>query len=388
MFENPEEAFGGTSRLLALIELIYCAVNDTTLWPTILDRMDEAVGGEQTLLFAALSGPRAPWALCSIRTSPEVAKDYLDHFASVNVLAEPCDQMFPEGSVRYSHWAMSDADFERSEFYSDFFRCHDVHYSLGLKVPLRDLPPAYLSCQRSKSKGPFVEREGLVYQTLQPHLQRALMLYSQLTQVESSVLGLETALDSLEHAVFGLNRRGKVILSNKQAESIVRAGDAIHLSNGMLSSVLPEQSRRLQASLADAVAAGIGIGISAGTSLLIDRKSRENPLRVTVTPIHSSLPGSSAQLAALVFVSDPTSRPQSRAVTLRALYALTPAEARVADLLLQGREMQEVANGLGLTLETARFHTKRVLSKTGTRRQTELMRLMLSLPSPDNNLPV
>ena len=67
---------------------------------------------------------------------------------------------------------------------------------------------------------------------------------------------------------------------------------------------------------------------------------------------------------------------------------LTPAEARVVDQLLQGREMQEVANGLGITLETARFHTKRVLSKTGTRRQTELMRLMLSLPSPDNSLPV
>jgi len=133
MFENPEQAFGGTNQLLGLIELIYSAVSDTTLWPTILDRMDEAVDGEQTLFFAALTDPKVPEALASIRTSPEVAKGYLDHFASVNVLAEPCDQMFPEGSVRYSHWAMSDAEFERSEFYCDFFRCHDVHYTSGLK---------------------------------------------------------------------------------------------------------------------------------------------------------------------------------------------------------------------------------------------------------------
>ena len=87
-------------------------------------------------------------------------------------------------------------------------------------------------------------------------------------------------------------------------------------------------------------------------------------------------------------MTDPTDRPQSRAATLRALFRLTPAEARVADLLLEGREMQEVANGLGLTLETTRFHTKRVLSKTGTRRQTELMRLMLSLPGHDNDIPI
>jgi DNA-binding CsgD family transcriptional regulator len=33
-----------------------------------------------------------------------------------------------------------------------------------------------------------------------------------------------------------------------------------------------------------------------------------------------------------------------------------------------------------ITFETARFNLKRVLAKTGTRRQAELMRLMLSLP--------
>jgi DNA-binding CsgD family transcriptional regulator len=65
---------------------------------------------------------------------------------------------------------------------------------------------------------------------------------------------------------------------------------------------------------------------------------------------------------------------------MRALYGLTPAEARLADLLLEGCEVREAADRLRTTLETARFHLKRVLAKTGTRRQTELMRLMLSLP--------
>ena len=290
------------------------------------------------------------------------------------------------GAVRYSHWAVPDVEFEKSEFYCDFFERHNMRYSRGLKVPLGELPSAYFSCQRSKSNGPFAEREGLVYETLMPHLQRALTLYWQMIQMQSKVLGLETALDSLEHAVFGLDRNRKVVLSNRGAEVIVKAGDALHLSNGILSSIFPEQNRRLQVALSGAVAAGNGRNLTSEGALLIDRKSQRNPLRITVTPFLSPVPSSSAQLAALVFVSDPASRPQSRAATLRALYTLTPAEARVADLLLQGREMQEVASGLGLTLETARFHAKRVLSKTGTRRQTELMRLMLSLPSPDNDV--
>jgi DNA-binding CsgD family transcriptional regulator len=39
-----------------------------------------------------------------------------------------------------------------------------------------------------------------------------------------------------------------------------------------------------------------------------------------------------------------------------------------------------VAAKAGITVETARFHLKRVMAKTGVRRQTELVRLMLSLP--------
>jgi DNA-binding CsgD family transcriptional regulator len=221
--------------------------------------------------------------------------------------------------------------------------------------------------QRAKSRGGFDGGAGTILSTLMPHLRRALELHLQFGQLRSNVLGLETALDSLEHAVFGLSREGRIILSNRRAEAILQAGDAIRLSNGILTSIFPEQNRHLQAALTEAVAAGAGMGISPGTSLLLDRKSRESSLRITVTPFISPLPGSSAQLAALVFVSDSASRPQ-------------PTEARIADRLLEGMDIRELGSQLGLTVETARFHVKRILSKTGTRRQTELMRMMLSLP--------
>jgi DNA-binding CsgD family transcriptional regulator len=86
------------------------------------------------------------------------------------------------------------------------------------------------------------------------------------------------------------------------------------------------------------------------------------------------------EAAALVQFSDPFALPRSRRTVLRALYGLTPTESRLADLLLQGLEVREVADRMSTTLETARCHLKRVMAKTGTRRQAELMRLMLTLP--------
>jgi DNA-binding CsgD family transcriptional regulator len=65
---------------------------------------------------------------------------------------------------------------------------------------------------------------------------------------------------------------------------------------------------------------------------------------------------------------------------LRDLFGLTATEARLADCLLEGNGLQDAADTLKITWSTTRFHLKRIFAKTGTCRQTELMRLMWSLP--------
>jgi DNA-binding CsgD family transcriptional regulator len=360
--------------------MIYSAVQDPKLWTGILDRIDEVTGSEQTLLFAALSNPTIPDALYSAGTDDEFVATFLNHYAAINVLAEPCDRMFPTGEVRYSHWALPDSEFEHSEFYCDFFRPRQMHYSFGLKVPVDGRPEAYLSCQRPKSKGPFSEREGVVFQTLFPHLKRALTLHTQFSQMQSGLQAFGTALDSYEHMVFGLDATIRVVVTNKHADQFMLTADGLGMAHGRLSATFPAQDRDLQKILAQSVATGSGSGITSGNSILLHRKSGKKPLRVTVTPFTTPLPGTSAQVAALVFVSDPQSATQPRGAILRALYALTPTETRVADLLLEGLEARETAATLGLSLEGARFHIKRVMAKTSTRRQSELIRLMLSLP--------
>ncbi len=51
----------------------------------------------------------------------------------------------------------------------------------------------------------------------------------------------------------------------------------------------------------------------------------------------------------------------------------TPAEARIAALLVCGRDGSEICFELGLARETVRTHIKRLLQKTGSRRQSELV---------------
>ena len=63
-------------------------------------------------------------------------------------------------------------------------------------------------------------------------------------------------------------------------------------------------------------------------------------------------------------------------------YALTPAECRVLMMLVQGMTPREAGDALGISEPTVKTHLQRLFSKTGTDRQSELMRLAMSALAP------
>lgn len=82
-----------------------------------------------------------------------------------------------------------------------------------------------------------------------------------------------------------------------------------------------------------------------------------------------------------VFVSAPTRvrRPSLRRVA--AQLQLTPTEARVAVEIANGHSVEEIAHGLRIQRSTVRTHLKSIRQKTGARRQTEIVRLVLTVES-------
>jgi DNA-binding CsgD family transcriptional regulator len=380
MYENAEQAFGEIQSLLPLIELIYDASDDIALWPVVLDRIAEVVNGEQIALFSNHADPAVPNAAGLARMAPTDLVSYTAYYRSASILAEGCDTAFPAGTVRYSPIAQPNARMKSSEFCHDCRQPHGMLCRFALKVPLSDRPVAYLTCMRPGQKGHFNDKDGAILRALRPHLQRSLRCHLQREQAKSEVHDLKSVLDTSDRGVFGLNCNGMVVLSNRQAERIVEGGDGLKLLRGRLIGTSVSENAELQSQIAKAVVSGFDRNSTQGTALLLTRNSERVPLQITVMPFGSSPISNPSQLAALVFISDPTEQPKACSALLRQLYGLSPTECRLADLLHQGLEVRDVAERLKTTLETARFHLKRVLAKTGTRRQTELMRLMLSLP--------
>lgn len=61
---------------------------------------------------------------------------------------------------------------------------------------------------------------------------------------------------------------------------------------------------------------------------------------------------------------------------LQSYFALSPAQARLAALMFDGKSLKDAASDLGLTEGSARQYLKRVFEKTGARRQLDMIRVI------------
>jgi DNA-binding CsgD family transcriptional regulator len=98
-----------------------------------------------------------------------------------------------------------------------------------------------------------------------------------------------------------------------------------------------------------------------------------------VAPLLDAPPGSAAgEAVSVAFIADPETGHVSTTDVLEQLYSLTPAEAELVQLLAQGRSLDQVATARSVTINTVRSQLKQVFTKTDTKRQGELVRLVLT----------
>ena len=76
----------------------------------------------------------------------------------------------------------------------------------------------------------------------------------------------------------------------------------------------------------------------------------------------------------LVMFSSADATPMLAPALVGTLFALSPAESRLAVALCQGQTVNDYAANHGVSVGTARFQLKQVLAKTQAPRQSELVR--------------
>jgi DNA-binding CsgD family transcriptional regulator/PAS domain-containing protein len=276
---------------------------------------------------------------------------------------------------------MTDEEWVSSSFYLLFCQPHDCHQMLGADIRMPDGSTVRLRINRPRDQARFSQVERAMCAMLLPHLRRALHMHSLLDRSESLGSLYSQTISRMAVATIVLDENGTVVQLNPVAREILASQDGLKVVGGRLEATYPSDNRELSRLVRNAfqrVKQGrAGLQIAEATS--ISRPSGKVSLGVVVELIPTQeLVEGKGKPTVVVYVRDAVSKSLVSNVVTAQLYNLTPAETLLALELANGLSLEEASEALNIRRNTARAHLRSIFSKTGVRRQTELVRIMLN----------
>ena len=360
-----------------LVALIYSAPT-TGVWDEVLRKILESLGGSLIALHVHMPGTAEAATVGFYGDSgPARLHDYEAYYASRNVWLTYDPDRLKAGAVLTGQELCPDEVLLASEYYNDFLRPLDIRHSLRAILAAPPDPLAYLSLGRPHHARPFGAAEKRALAQLVPHLAQALTIH---TAFEGIRLLRQAATETLDHVplgVFFLDARGRVIETNAAARTILAARDTLALERGVLAAVEPRTEIRLRRAVLGAAGGASASGARGGTLELAG--SGDTPLTAIVAPLASAPSVMFPDSAKLVVLVEPPAKRESAPLdAFTRAYRLSPAEVSLTSRLIHGMSIRQAAEALGIQENTARGQLKRVFAKTGARRQSDLVRRVLT----------
>lgn len=190
----------------------------------------------------------------------------------------------------------------------------------------------------------------------------------------------DTGLEYFDFPVVRIDASCRIEWMNDAARSELAAHPALTKSGAYLRGSYGSDDKRLRDAVKEV----------SNLTVMDRRPSLQQPSGRIADPV--VLTGGSADSQHIVWVStyngtllvtfrDPNNE-RKRLKEAAELYQLSPAQVRVAEMVLEGRNLQHVAEGLGVAVSTAKTHLSRIFDKTGARNQAALVSKLLGVSPP------
>lgn len=180
------------------------------------------------------------------------------------------------------------------------------------------------------------------------------------------------AFDAVDVAMLVLTPNASLLYATAKGEELLDANDPLVVSrSGRVTAARPAAAEDLRRLLAGAVAGKVG-------AVALDGSDGERRYSLLAVALAAHEEAGTPIALFLQEVGRPT---RLSGNVLAAVYGLTRAEGRLAEALANGMSTAEAAGSFGISPLTARTQLKSIFAKTGTSRQADLVRLMLTGPA-------
>jgi len=372
-------------RIARLTGLIYETVHASSRWPRVLKAMADTLNAKSGLIRTLdLRSGHSVLDRHTYNLDPELQTEYQASLVGEDPYVHALKRL-PTGRMVTNEDLVHLDRLCKTPYYRDYLAPQENHFIVGGFVE-QDEEGRYtiMGLQRHRRARQFNRHEVEAVQRLTPHMKRAVRLERMLRCEQQRATMAESALDDLCVAALLLDRDGKLVHANHHGECLLRNEQGVRLHDGRVTATAREQSVELAARIEQACCAVTDGSMPGAQSLLLRDRGTDSPnLLAVVSPLET--PASELRevwpaASVALYVGDFEDTGLLRPEVLRSLYGLTDAEARLAVAIGRGRELAELSDCWQVSVETLRSHLKSIFAKTGTNRQTELVRLLAGTP--------
>jgi len=368
------------TELSELLGLFYEGVVDAKRWEEFLNQACKHLNYNKAAFSFHDAQNRRPTVGASVGITSREVQEFESYYGSRNpAAADAAASALRNGSWHSVNQLSRHPEYLDSEYYEDFLRPHGLFHSAMSMASIDSRYLTTLMVVRPRASGVLGNDAAQFIELFTPHMARAFQIQAKLDTLNVAAESTSAALDRWDTGLIALDRHARVVGMNAAAEAMVKTQRALLIRQDTVAAVDEAQQPQLNKLIAESVRTGDGLGMGAGGALQLQGKD-STPVSIVVTPFRSERLFAESRPCALLFIVDPSAKPLARKTLLRVLYGLTPAESRLVSLLLEGLDLKIAAEHLRVTTSTARFMLKQVFHKTSTHRQSQLIRLLSSLP--------
>jgi DNA-binding CsgD family transcriptional regulator/PAS domain-containing protein len=358
------------------------AAIEPTYWARAISALSKSGGGagglvgiwrksSSSLQFLGMSGSLAP-------RSQAIFRDRLS-------LDDPLCSMLDRDPVGVWRASSLDPDFISSgaSFCGCWLAARGVRHFLGARVWDTDEHYALLWLCRAIDQAPFDGKDIAALEWLTPYISNAAALTARLREATLSARALEAVSRRANPAYVITDASGRLLDANDAARRFLIQADGLTLDSRQLAASRHFETAKLRAEIQSAAlthASDLTIG---NRVMLLARPSGLSPYIISISGFRGGeLFSTQTDLPlALICIVDQARIGNAGVDDLRRLFSLTPAEARLAAALVQGKRLPEIAAEFSVKMSTLRTQLASILRKLDVKRQSDIVRIAWSIPS-------
>jgi DNA-binding CsgD family transcriptional regulator len=378
----PDPGFLGWEVVSELIELsavianVYDAAIDPALWRQALASICTYVGGTSAILYWHDAAAEQAEVLHVFNESQEYMRLYFEKYLPMNPMF-PAATFVDTGVVMSTTDIMPYREFVQTRFFKEWVRPQGMVDALAVNLEKGTTRVALVNIRTSVLADEDMRVRMLA---LTPHLQRAVAIGRLFDQRKAAEQVLTETLDHVEAAVFLVGANGAIRFANDAAGKMLEEATLVRKEGEALHVVAADTDRMLYDIFAAARRGDASVGVR-GVAVPIGNDSAE-PWFAHVLPLTSGRrheAGAANQAVAAVFVrkTAPNAPPPLEAIAKQ--YHLLPSEVRVLAAVAKVQGVRELAEFLGISQATVKTHLHNLFRKTGTRRQSQLVKLVAGI---------